>query len=259
MSLNELTFYSASVCPYAQRVAITLAHKKIPHNLELLDLSKPRPEWYLKINPVGKVPSIRHNENILVESLLIMDYLEEAFPQTKFLPEDPFLRYKTRSLVQFAENQFIPTFYSLMKAQTEEQQKPNETKLLNQLEYLNTALLELDSISNPPDSSSGFAIGSSFSYLDAVYAPFFLRFCVNEHYRNFYIPESESFARVRRWKDQLIQDYRVLITGLPNDEFIRLYVHYAGHTPTAAAVMFKEPEKTVFQVSYDANGYMSKY
>ena len=48
----KLTFYTNHGCPWAQRAQITLKELKLPYEEVLIDLSRPRDEWYLKINPV---------------------------------------------------------------------------------------------------------------------------------------------------------------------------------------------------------------
>ena len=48
----KLTFYNHRLSPFGQRVLITLRELKLPHEEVLVDLSKPREEWFLKLNPV---------------------------------------------------------------------------------------------------------------------------------------------------------------------------------------------------------------
>ncbi len=53
-----------------------------PYDLQVLDLSKgeQRMPEYLGINPMGKVPALRHGETIVTESAAICTYLADAFP-----------------------------------------------------------------------------------------------------------------------------------------------------------------------------------
>ncbi len=44
---------------------------------------------YLALNPMGKVPTVTHGDNVLTECAAICAYLADAFPQAKLLPAEP--------------------------------------------------------------------------------------------------------------------------------------------------------------------------
>jgi glutathione S-transferase len=48
----KITLYTNHGCPWAHRVHITLKELGLAHEEVIIDLAVPRPEWYLKINPV---------------------------------------------------------------------------------------------------------------------------------------------------------------------------------------------------------------
>ncbi|KAI9127986.1 hypothetical protein K1719_000979 [Acacia pycnantha] len=66
-------------CPFCQRVLLTLEEKHVPYDLKLVDL-KHKPEWFLKINPEGKVPVKNLDEKWVSDSDVITQALEEKFP-----------------------------------------------------------------------------------------------------------------------------------------------------------------------------------
>ena len=51
---------------------------------------------YLKLNPKGVVPTLDHDGNIIIESTLICEYLDDTFPNPSLVPKDPFLRSQMR-------------------------------------------------------------------------------------------------------------------------------------------------------------------
>ena len=51
---------------------------------------------YLKLNPKGVVPTLDHDGNIIIESTLICEYLDDTFPSPSLVPKDPFLRSQMR-------------------------------------------------------------------------------------------------------------------------------------------------------------------
>ncbi|EMN46423.1 glutathione S-transferase family protein [Leptospira weilii] len=92
-----IELYSAST-PNGRKVSIMLEELGIPYTIHPIDLDKleQKQEWFLKINPNGRIPAIidKDNENFAVfESGAILIYLAEK--NGKFLPKDP----KEKSIV----------------------------------------------------------------------------------------------------------------------------------------------------------------
>ncbi len=93
--LKVYSYYN-SIC--TQKVFITLAEKALDYTTQNVDLFRNEqfsPE-YLKINPKGVVPALDHDGRIVVESSLICEYLDECFPERPLMPQDPYLRARTR-------------------------------------------------------------------------------------------------------------------------------------------------------------------
>jgi len=86
-----LTLYDAARCPYCARVRITLAEKEIEYETVEIDLRN-RPAWLYEKNPLGKVPVIEEDAFVLPESAVIMEYLDERYPEPALLPADPAAR-----------------------------------------------------------------------------------------------------------------------------------------------------------------------
>jgi len=76
--------FDAAACPYCARVRLVLAEKGCEVETVAVDLSN-RPEELLRINPTGLVP-VLDDGFVLPESLPIMEYLEERFPEPALLP-----------------------------------------------------------------------------------------------------------------------------------------------------------------------------
>jgi glutathione S-transferase len=90
-----ITLYDAERCPYCARVRIVLAEKGIEHEIVAIDLSD-RPAWLYEKNPLGKVPVIEEDAFVLPESAVIMEYLDERYPEPALLPVDPAARALAR-------------------------------------------------------------------------------------------------------------------------------------------------------------------
>jgi glutathione S-transferase len=83
-----ITLYDAARCPFCARVRIVLAEKRIPYEPVAIDLAN-RPAWLYEKNPTGKVPILEEDTLVLPESSVIMEYLEERYPEPALLPADP--------------------------------------------------------------------------------------------------------------------------------------------------------------------------
>jgi glutathione S-transferase len=93
--LLELYHNINSVC--AQKVRIALKEKGHEPREHLLTLRGDQNEpAYMKLNPNGVVPTLVHDGKPIIESSLILYYLDEVFPEPPLMPGEPLLRFKVR-------------------------------------------------------------------------------------------------------------------------------------------------------------------
>jgi glutathione S-transferase len=109
--------YNAPQSTCSQRVRFVLNAKGQPFAEEKLDLlagDQLKPD-YLALNPNGVVPTLDHDGEIVIDSSVIIEYLDEVVPQASFTPRDPVKRGRMRSLMRFIDEMpaaavRIPTF-----------------------------------------------------------------------------------------------------------------------------------------------------
>lgn len=82
MSSDKITFYNALICPYAQRAAIALKEVGADYETINIDLQN-KPDWYKDVNPELKVPALTVEGQNLAESLVIIEYINDRFPEKK--------------------------------------------------------------------------------------------------------------------------------------------------------------------------------
>jgi glutathione S-transferase len=155
-----LTLYDAARCPYCARVRIVLAEKGIPYDPVEVDLDV-RPAWLIELNPpAGRVPVIEEAGGVLLpESAVIMEYLDERFPEPRLLPEDP----AERALARLAVERFSElgdAYYDVYLGR----QGGSAERLEGALAALDRRL-----------GSSPYLAGRSYSLADIAYVPWLFR------------------------------------------------------------------------------------
>jgi chloride intracellular channel protein 1 len=71
-------------CPFSQRALLTLEEKKVPYNIHLIDISN-KPQWFLEVNPEGKVPVVKFDDKWVPDSDVIVGILEEKYPEPSLI------------------------------------------------------------------------------------------------------------------------------------------------------------------------------
>jgi glutathione S-transferase len=109
--------YNAPQSTCSQRVRFVLNAKGLAFDevkLNLLEGDQLKPD-YLKLNPNGVVPTLDHDGQIVIDSTVIAEYLDEVAPAASFTPENPVRRARMRALMHFIDEMpaaavRVPTF-----------------------------------------------------------------------------------------------------------------------------------------------------
>jgi glutathione S-transferase len=107
---QSLVLYNAAQSTCSQRVRFTLHEKELAFSEVKLDLfsgDQLQPN-YLRINPNGVVPSLVHDGRAIIDSAVIIEYLDEVFHEpARLVPPDPVARAAMRSLIRYIDE--VPT------------------------------------------------------------------------------------------------------------------------------------------------------
>jgi glutathione S-transferase len=93
-----LTLYHNDMSLCAQKVRVCLAEKGLPwedRHLVLRSAEHQQP-WYVKLNPRAVVPTLVHDDKVITESNVILEYLDESFSEMPLRPETPYGRARMR-------------------------------------------------------------------------------------------------------------------------------------------------------------------
>ncbi len=106
-----LELYTHPMSPCAQKVRIVLAEKGLDwkkHHIDLPNKENLRPE-YLKLNPLGVVPTLVHDGRPVIESSIICEYLNDAFPHTPLMPADAYAASQIRLWMKHVDTKLHPS------------------------------------------------------------------------------------------------------------------------------------------------------
>ncbi|KAL0080254.1 glutathione S-transferase zeta 1 [Phycomyces blakesleeanus] len=124
------TLYSYFRSSASWRVRLALAWKGIEYNTEYVNLliNENKEKKYLDINPTGKIPTFVTKEGkILLQSMAIMEYLEETYPERPTLPSGPVHRARVRAVCQMIACDIHPLQnLSVLRYVSDEKEKQEE-------------------------------------------------------------------------------------------------------------------------------------
>jgi glutathione S-transferase len=174
-----MVLYDAARCPYCARVRILLAEKGLPYEPVEIDLGD-RPAWLYEKNPLGKVPVLEEDGGlVLPESEVIMEYLEERFPEPPLWPVDAAERALARLWLQRFDDRLGSDYYA--------RRRGDDSRLDDRLSFLDATL-----------ESQPFLSGRAYGLADIGYVPWILRARENLGV------ELEPYPALSMWLERLL-------------------------------------------------------
>ncbi|KAF3063159.1 hypothetical protein CFAM422_010104 [Trichoderma lentiforme] len=210
----SITLYTTHLCPWAHRVHIVLKELGIPYEEVIIDLDKPRDDWYLKINPRGLVPSMRFTygpfrDQILTESAVIVRFLADCHSshlQQTNLP-DPAAAFVHARVALFADiwvSRIVPEMLGGARSQDAKEKELSATKLATIVkENVEPAL---------HDAAPFFAGHARMTMAEVLTAPFLIR--LYAYSEASLLPTSlknelQSLSKFSAWADRVISQESV--------------------------------------------------
>lgn len=218
-----LHFYRNRNCPYAQRTWITLLELGVDFELVEIELGKDnKTDWFRAMNPNGTVPTIKHGETVVYESLVVNEYLCEVFGGTEvtLMPLKSAERALARILISRCDSKLVKLSYSyLSHKRTENAAKDDQlrTQLEDELRFLDSALSE---------SSGSYFLGKEVSLVDIAFIPFFERmFVALSTFKDFDI-RSLKLPHLNTWLDTMSNRQSYSQTRMAPERIKELYSRF---------------------------------
>ena len=183
----RLRLISHKLCPYVQRAVIALDEKGVAFERVDIDLAN-KPDWFLKISPLGRTPVLQVGDTAIFESAVILEYLEETEPKPLH-PPDALRRAEHRCWIEFG-SAILNDIAGLYSAPDEAAFKAKAAQLEARF-----ARIEARVVAAP------WFDGEKFALVDAVFGPVFRYFGVFDGIGEFGILENKP--KLARWRASL--------------------------------------------------------
>jgi glutathione S-transferase len=181
-----LRLVSHKLCPYVQRAVIALTEKGVAFERIDIDLAD-KPDWFVKVSPLGKTPVLLVGNHAIFESAVILEYLEET-QANPLHPADALHRAEHRAWIEYGSAVLndIAGFYAA----------PDEAAFRAKAAQLEARFARLEVRVAAP-----WFDGEKFSLVDAVFGPVFRYFDVFDAIGDFGILRDKP--KLKRWRDDL--------------------------------------------------------
>ncbi|MGL5793904.1 MAG: glutathione S-transferase family protein [Waterburya sp.] len=225
MSQSTLHFYFNRNCPYAQRSWLTLLELGVDFEPVEIELGiDNKAEWYRLINPDGKVPTIKHGDIVVYESLVVNEYLCEVFAndENALMPKTSAERAKVRILISRCDAKLVKLTYSYLSHKHHDDPAKDDklkTELVEELHFLNQTIGTF---------GGSYFMGEKISLVDLTYIPFFERHIVAlSTWKDFEI-RSLNLSHLNTWLDTMSNRKSYLKTKTEPERIKELYSKFLG-------------------------------
>lgn len=162
--MSDNILYAAPVSPYSQRIIVQIAIKQLP----IARIDPPGgigSDDFRAINPTGKIPALVFDGNVLPESAVIAEFLEDIYPHSPLRPADHWQRAQMNLIIRIADayvmDAMLPLFANL------DPENRDEVVIAATLSAVDTGLDRLDTMLEP----SPLAAGAEITLADLALVP----------------------------------------------------------------------------------------
>mmetsp|Transcript_17842 Transcript_17842/g.33798 ORF Transcript_17842/g.33798 Transcript_17842/m.33798 type:complete len:320 (-) Transcript_17842:166-1125(-) len=241
-----IKLYSSWFCPFAQRAWIAMEEKGVkyqwveinPYEVDpkqpggytkkalLLSEKKKKFPGFVETSPTGLVPGLDNQGERVHDSLIVVEYIDEAFEGPALLPSSALLRAQQRKWSNYVTEAIQKHFYTMVIAQERDTQEEFRGKFYDACRHFVQHMA--------PASEGPFFLGREFSMVDIALAPFWQRFIwIGGFYRGLEFPNDDAFSRMKTWWEAVSKRPSVANTLVCKPRLISSYKQYARNEATS--------------------------
>ncbi|QHN78507.1 Glutathione transferase GST [Arachis hypogaea] len=189
--MENLKLHGFWYSPFTMRVVWTLKLKGLPYENIEEDRYNKSPQL-LEYNPVHKkIPVLVHGGKPICESMIIVQYIDELWPQNPLVPLDPYERAQAMFWVAYSE-QMVPALPALIRSTT-----PEEKEKAVEMIWGNFKVLEDHCLAD----KRKFFGGDKINIVDIAIGSLFTFFVTAEDIKQVKILVAEKFPLIHLWFD----------------------------------------------------------
>jgi len=199
-------------CPFVQRAWIALELKGIPYQYKE-ENPYHKDKEFLAINPKGLVPAVKYQSKALYESIVLLEFFEDAFPKTEpLLPSDPYERAQVRLMVDHISKNVVSNFFKLIQSQEKEGQDSAREDLYKALRHFSETL------------KGPYWAGDKITHADIALIPFVARLYIPEKHRG--LDRNQVDKKFADWCKRVLDLEVVKNTSSEPDHYEEIYGRY---------------------------------
>ncbi|KAF9612422.1 hypothetical protein IFM89_039455 [Coptis chinensis] len=212
LNMEELKLLGTWPSPFSYRVIWALKLKGIDYEYIPENLSR-KSALLLEYNPVHKkIPVLVHGGKPIAESIVILEYIEEMWPEKPLLPKDPYKRSIARFWSKFADDKGSSMWKIIFYPDEREQ------AIKDSLEYLKT--IEDLGLGETP-----FFGGDAIGLVDLVFGVIAHWLGAIEEIAGVKLLETNRFPRLHAWTENFKQ-VAVIKENLPDYDEMVVYLKH---------------------------------
>ncbi|KAL4381389.1 hypothetical protein AHAS_Ahas04G0128600 [Arachis hypogaea] len=211
MAQDDVKLLGVVGSPFVCRVQIALKLKGVEYKFVTQDLQN-KSEELLKYNPIHKkVPVLVHNERPINESLVIVEYIDEAWKGKSILPTDPYQRALARFWAKFIDDKVLLASWTSVFSNDEKEREKNIRESDEALKFLEDEL------------KGKFFGGEEIGFVDiaAVYIAFWVPLI--QDIGGLQLLTNEKFPKLYNWSQEFLNHPIVKETMPPRDPLFAFF------------------------------------
>lgn len=198
---GEVKLIGAWPSPYVMRPRIALNLKGVQYEF-LEEQFGAKSDLLLRSNPVHKkIPVLLHADRPVCESLLIVQYIDEAWPSSgpSILPSDPYDRATARFWAAYIDDKWFPAMSGIARAQGEEAKKAMIDQVAEGLSLLDDAFCKIS-------KGKPFFGGDTIGFLDIALGCFLGWLRVTEKTHGVKLLDEAKVPGLSKWAERFCAD-----------------------------------------------------
>ncbi|KAF3769317.1 thioredoxin-like protein [Cryphonectria parasitica EP155] len=128
---NKLILYTNHTCTWANRANVALTELGVPFEERIINVDGPRPAEFLKLNPRGLVPVLIFNDQVIIESTIVCQFLADIYPSHLCPPPTSTEGALRRAAMSFFIDAYWTKFHTVLFRLFEAPTEQDEEKVID--------------------------------------------------------------------------------------------------------------------------------